>query len=267
VPATAAYIPHGGGPLPLLGDPGHADLVRFLRGLFDRLGSRPGAVIVVSAHWEEAAPTVTSAAAPPLIYDYGGFPPEAYTLRYPSPGDPGLADRIVASLRSAGLPARRDAHRGFDHGHFVPMTLIAPAADVPCVQLSLVRGLDPAVHLDVGRALRALAGEDVLLLGSGLSFHNLGAFFGGGGDAENRAFESALRAAMTGAATELRGSLERWEELPGARFCHPRSEHLLPLMVCAGFAGRAADEAHTVPVLGRQTSAFLWRTRSDASSA
>ncbi len=258
--ATTAFIPHGGGPLPLLGDPQHAGLSAWLRGLLPRLRSRPRAVIVVSAHWEAPVPTLTSGAAPGLIYDYGGFPPAAYALTYPSPGHPELARRAHDLLVAAGLPASLDPQRGFDHGHFVPLSLIAPQADLPTLQLSLLAGLDPAAHYDLGVALRGLRDDDVLLLGSGMSFHNMQAFFNAGGGAEeNAAFEAALREVISlPDEAERRRRLVGWSDLPGARFCHPRSEHLMPLLVCAGFAGAPAASVERINVLGRATTACLW---------
>ncbi len=261
--ARALYIPHGGGPLPLLGDPGHAELAGGLRGLGRDLG-RPSAVLVVSAHWEEAEVRVTTGAAPALLYDYYGFPEEAYRIRYPAPGDPALAGRVLEALAATGIPARPEPERGFDHGVFVPLALMYPDADVPCVQVSLVRGLDPAAHLELGRALSALAGEDLLILGSGFSFHNMREFFAGGAgslDPRNEAFQDWLSETCASAdlpAGERDRRLENWERAPHARYCHPREEHLLPLHVCAGFGGRPALKTWSWTVLGKRASAVLW---------
>jgi len=262
--ARALYIPHGGGPLPLLGDPGHEELVEALSGLGRELG-RPDAILVVSAHWEEPEVRVIAGASPGLLYDYYGFPEEAYRIRYPAPGAPGLADRILAALGRAGIPARPEGERGFDHGVFVPLALMYPEADVPCVQISLIRGLDPRAHLELGRALSALEGEDLLILGSGFSFHNMREFFAGGAggpDSRNEAFQAWLAESCASPAIEppeRLGRLEGWERAPHARYCHPRAEHLLPLHVCAGFAGgRRASRVWSWSVLGKRASAFLW---------
>ncbi|MFH2113853.1 MAG: class III extradiol ring-cleavage dioxygenase [Spirochaetota bacterium] len=241
--ARILYIPHGGGPLPLLGDEGHLELVGFLRSIAASM-AKPKAIIVVSAHWEASVPTVTAGAFPALIYDYYGFPDEAYRLRYPAPGDPDLAGRIKSALDVAGLSLVMDTDRGFDHGLFVPLSLMYPEADIPCVQLSLVRGLDPALHLRIGQALAALVGEDILILGSGFSFHNMQEFFwlpgtSGQGDPRNDAFQTWLAETCGSSSLEPLERLERlaaWEAAPHARYCHPREEHLLPLHVCAGMA-------------------------------
>ncbi len=263
--ARVLYIPHGGGPLPLLGDPGHAGLVEGLRDLGRELG-RPAAILVVSAHWEEAEVRVTSGPAPGLLHDYYGFPEEAYRIRYPAPGDSALARRVLEALAAGGIPARAEGERGLDHGVFVPLALMYPEADVPCVQVSLVRGLDPGIHLRLGRALSALEGEDLLVLGSGFSFHNMREFFRGDAgdpDPRNEAFQAWLGDTCDSGDLpwpEAESRLEGWERAPHARYCHPREEHLLPLHVCAGFAGRRASRARTWTVLGKRASVFLWES-------
>ena len=159
------FVSHGGGPMPLLGDPSHASMVKFLRGH----DYRPSAVLLISAHWQTTVPTLTSGAHPQLIFDYGGFPPESYRYTYAARGDPVLAKRAAAMLHTAGITARLDEDRGWDHGVFVPMMLMFPKADVPIVCLSLLNDPDPAKHFDLGRALRPLRDEGVLILGSGSS--------------------------------------------------------------------------------------------------
>lgn len=261
--ARALYIPHGGGPLPLLGDPGHAELAQRLRELGRDLG-RPAAILVISAHWEESEVRVTSRPAPGLLYDYYGFPEEAYRIRYPVPGDPALAGRVLKALAAGGIPARPEEERGLDHGVFVPLALMYPEADIPCVQVSLIRGLDPGAHLELGRALAALGGEDLLILGSGFSFHNIREFFSsaaGIADPRNEAFQAWLSETCGSEglpAVERDRRLAEWERAPHARYCHPREEHLLPLHVCAGFGGRPASRSWSWTVLGKRASAFLW---------
>ncbi len=124
------YIPHGGGPMPLLGDPGHLELTEYLTGLEAEIG-RPTAIVLVSAHWEEPAPTVTTNPNPDLYFDYYGFPPETYEYTYPAPGSVELADKLAGALRTAGHEPRMDAERGFDHGMFVPMMLMYPMRGSP----------------------------------------------------------------------------------------------------------------------------------------
>jgi 4,5-DOPA dioxygenase extradiol len=147
------FLSHGGGPLPLLGDAGHSEMVENLRFIAAQRLGKPSAIIVISAHWEEAQPTITSGAAPPLIYDYFGFPDESYHIKYPCPGEPRLAEELQKSLQEAGIEASLDNKRGFDHGLFVPLKIMYPEADVPCVQLSLVQSLSPTEHINIGAAL------------------------------------------------------------------------------------------------------------------
>lgn len=255
------FIPHGGGPWPFveLGfDRGELDeLAGYLRGLPDGLPGRPRALLVISAHWEEAVPTVMTGERPPLLYDYFNFPPAAYAIQWPAPGSPGLAARVQGLLKAAGIASRTDADRGFDHGTFVPLKLSWPDADVPTVQLSLRKGLDPAEHLAIGRALAPLRDEGVLIVGSGMSFHNLRAFFSGGATAAAAAFDAWLAEAMAQAPDERARWLTRWADGPGARQSHPREEHLLPLMVVAGAAGEdAARRTYNGTMVGNRLSAF-----------
>lgn len=260
--AQIVYLSHGGGPLPLLGDPGHAAMVAFMRHLPARL-RKPEAILVVSAHWEEPAATLVGAHAPALLYDYSGFPEQAYEITYPAPGSPVLADRIAGLLRSNDIPARVDPRRGFDHGVFVPLKLMYPQADIPVLQLSLLRGLDPTAHLALGAALRGLVRENILVIGSGFSFHNLGAFFWQGApapDPANAAFQDWLIAVVAGplSPSERERSLVDWQQAPAARYCHPREEHLLPLLVCQGLAGAAGTVLFDDAILGKRSVAFLW---------
>jgi aromatic ring-opening dioxygenase catalytic subunit (LigB family) len=194
-------------------------------------------LLVVSAHWEEKVPTVMTAPRPPILYDYYGFPPEAYAIEWPAPGDPALAERVVGLLEAAGFATAKDATRGFDHGTFIPLKVSWPDADVPTVQLSLKAGLDPEEHLAIGRALAPLRGEGVLILGSGLSFHNLRAFRHPSARAVSEAFDAWLADAATADPETRAARLRAWETAPAAREAHPREEHLLPLMVVAGAAG------------------------------
>jgi len=260
--ANIFYIPHGGGPLPLFGDAGHTELVHFLQNAAKEL-KRPSAILVISAHWEAQAVTITGGASPPLVYDYYGFPEEAYTIQYPAPGNPELAERVLSLLSDGGIPARIDQERGFDHGVFVPLILMYPQADIPCVQLSLVKGLDPLVHLKIGRALAPLLSEDVLILGSGFSFHNTREFFGKrqGQDSQNDAFQAWLSELCTNQDyTEAARAKQfaEWQQAPFARYCHPREEHLLPIHVCYGMAGAPAKRVDELTVLGKRCIAVLW---------
>ena len=246
------FIPHGGGPCFYMDwdPPDTWDRHRaFLEGLAGTLPARPRALLVVSGHWEEPVFTVQTSPAPPLLFDYGGFPPHTYALTWPAPGDPALADEVRALLRGAGFESAQDAERGYDHGVFVPLKLAFPAADIPTVQLSLRDDLDPQAHLAAGRALAPLRDAGVLIIGSGNSYHNLQVMLramrgGGGGDGggdgapRGRDFDRWLSAAVTRDDPARRDSmLAAWAGAPGAREAHPRADHLLPLHVAAGAAG------------------------------
>ncbi|MFT3720529.1 DODA-type extradiol aromatic ring-opening family dioxygenase [Pseudorhodoferax sp.] len=233
------FISHGGGPWPWMKAEMGARYARLEAALADmprQIGRRPAAVLMVSAHWEAPAFTVQSAAQPGMLYDYHGFPPHTYQVHYRSPGAPALAQRVQALLRAAGLPAAADPARGYDHGMFSPMQAIYPQADVPVAQLSLRQGLDPAEHLALGRALAPLRGEDVLVVGSGLSYHNLRAF-GPQAAVPSRAFDDWLAQALLHSPPAARTqALLDWAQAPAARIAHPREEHLIPLMVAVGAA-------------------------------
>lgn len=248
-----AFLPHGGGPWPFvdLGFPKDEldSLASYLQSLPLLPKVAPKALLVVSAHWEERVPTVTTSSAPPMVYDYYGFPPESYTVRWPAPGEPALAATVQQLLATAGIDAAADAARGYDHGTFVPMKLAFPDAAIPTVQLSLKAGLDPAEHLAIGKAIAPLRDQGVFILGSGMSFHNLRALRdtrGAGPHAQ--AFDEWLQATGTAPAAERDRRLTAWADAPSARYAHPREEHLLPLMVIAGAAG---DDVGTVPYRGK----------------
>jgi aromatic ring-opening dioxygenase catalytic subunit (LigB family) len=237
-------------------------MVDFMRRLTSQL-PKPDAILVISAHWEESAATLTGAPTPAMFYDYYGFPAEAYDITYPAPGRPALAGRIAAWLHENGIPARVDLQRGFDHGLFIPLKLMFPQADIPALQLSLLRGLDPGAHIALGRALRGLMGENLLVIGSGFSFHNMRAFNWQGlsaPDPDNDAFQDWLIETCAGplSQSEREERLAAWEQAPAARYCHPREEHLLPLHVCLGMAGQPARVVFDDYILGKRAVAFLW---------
>ncbi|HCB18631.1 MAG TPA: dioxygenase [Alteromonas sp.] len=259
----ALFISHGGGPMPLLGDPGHRALTEHLAQLAGSI-RRPKAILIISAHWEESVVTVSTNAAPELIYDYYGFPPESYAIKYPCAGEPELAGKVADAIRASGIDVAEDPKRGLDHGVFVPLKIMYPDADIPCVQLSLVNTLDAAAHIRIGEALANLDYDDLLILGSGFSFHNMRAFFAADtaqSRAMNQGFEDWLKDVLSSTSvseSERQEKLRNWEQAPGARFCHPREEHLIPLHVCYGVAGRAADMTDSVVVLNKQAGIFGW---------
>lgn len=260
--AETIYISHGGGPLPILGEESHGPMVDFMKRLSGKL-KRPDAILVVSAHWEEADVTLTAHPAPELFFDYYGFPSEAYEISYPAPGNPDLAERAVSLIREAGISARLDQNRGFDHGVFIPLKLIYPDAEIPVIQLSLLSSLDPSAHIALGKALSPLKEENILIIGSGFSFHNMRAFSMEGGrdtDVENDRFHDWLIGVCVeeGDAGSREKRLSEWENAPGARYCHPREEHLLPLHFCAGFTGKRAATVFDDYILGKRAIGFFW---------
>jgi aromatic ring-opening dioxygenase catalytic subunit (LigB family) len=222
------------------------------------LGPKPDAILVISAHWEEPEFTVTTSASPSLLFDYYGFPEHTYRLRYDAPGSPELAHEVRGLLTSAGIVSKEDAARGLDHGVFIPFLLIYPQADIPVVQLSLKAGLDPAQHLAVGKALERLRDRNVLIVGSGMSYHNMEAFRRGLPPTLSATFDAWL----TETATDLNPfrrneKLAHWAEAPAARDAHPREEHLIPLMVAAGAAGEdIGRHTYSDRVMGSAISAY-----------
>jgi aromatic ring-opening dioxygenase catalytic subunit (LigB family) len=243
----ALFIPHGGGPCFFMEWTwGPADTwartQRFLEGLTGTLPERPKAILVVSGHWEEAAFTAGAAPEPKLIFDYGGFPEHTYRLTWPAPGEPGLAGRVMGLLKDAGLPAALSPTRGFDHGVFVPLKVAFPEAEIPVVPLSLAASLDPALHLAAGRALAPLRDDGVLIVASGMSFHNLRGYFQPETATRARAFDAWLTGAVESPGGERDALLGDWRKAPFASYAHPREEHLIPLLVAAGAGGGAAGK-------------------------
>ena len=232
------FLSHGGGPWPWLegGFRRHFDkLEASLRDVVRDVGPKPRAVLVISGHWEADRPTVQSGERPGMVYDYSGFPPHTYSIKYGAPGSPGVAGRVKALLEAAGIPAALDADRGYDHGTFAPLAAMYPEADVPVVQLSLKHGYDPREHLAIGRALKPLRDEGVLIVGSGLSYHNL-RMLGPAGREPSHQFDSWLDETLKARSDERTRRLEDWERAPAARIAHPEEDHLVPLMVAVGAA-------------------------------
>jgi aromatic ring-opening dioxygenase catalytic subunit (LigB family) len=231
------FISHGGGPWPWLDGPFRRQFDRLEASLADIASAvgKPKAVLMISGHWEADRPTVQSGERPGMVYDYSGFPPHTYSIRYAAPGSPQLAQRVKELLEAAGIPAALDPQRGFDHGTFAPLQAMYPDADVPVVQLSLKSGYDPAEHLAIGRALAPLREEGVLIVGSGLSWHNL-RMMGAAAKEPSEAFDAWLHAALSAAPAERARNLEEWTSAPSARLAHPEEDHLVPLMVAVGAA-------------------------------
>lgn len=254
------YIPHGGGPCFFM-DWNPADTWKrmgsYLSGLGSGLTRQPDALVVISAHWEADPIAITASEQPELFYDYYGFPDHTYQLSWPAPGAPELAATVHDLLSKAGIEAKLDDERGFDHGVFIPLKLAFPDAQIPTVAISLHPSLDPAMHLDIGLALAGLRSRNILIIGSGMSFHDVAALMGRKSAEGSGAFDNWLTSAVLASPEERDRLLTDWLDAPSARLCHPREEHLLPLHVVAGAAGQDAGATdYKDSVLGASVSAF-----------
>ena len=262
------FIPHGGGPWhvmpqqPIETGASWTPLADYLKTIAKSVGRKPKAILVVTGHWDdEPVPTVSTAAAPGMLYDYYGFPPNTYQITYPAKGSPEVAKRVRELLTAAGIDSAENAERGYDHGVFVPMMVAFPDADIPVVMMSLQRNLDAADHIAIGKALQPLRDEDVLIITSGMSYHNMRMF----GRQEEAHVKQAIRfddwlkeAVAKPTPAEREETLENWEKNPDAVACHfPGSEHLTPLFVAEGAGGNDAGKAvFTTKFLGKPYSAF-----------
>jgi aromatic ring-opening dioxygenase catalytic subunit (LigB family) len=209
----------------------------WLRSIASRLATPAKALLVISAHWEERLPTLITAEKHELLFDYHGFPKHTYALTWPAPTAQAVASRVQDLLSGAGFETATNAERGLDHGVFVPLKVAYPNAEVPTVQLSLMERLNPATHLALGRALAPLRDEGVFILGSGMSYHNMRGFGRSDGHQHSLIFDAWLDEVVALPTAQRDARLTAWEQAPSARDCHPREEHLLPLMVVAGAAG------------------------------
>jgi aromatic ring-opening dioxygenase catalytic subunit (LigB family) len=264
--APVLFLPHGGGPMPLLGDPAHQGLIHFLQTLTAHY-AKPNAIVLISGHWETAVPSVIADPNPSLLFDYYGFPPETYRFRYPAPGQPQLAQQVKTLVKAGGFDCKFVNDRGFDHGMFVPMMLLYPEADIPCIQLSLIKGLNAAEHIRLGECLAPLRAQNIMIIGSGMSFHNLQAIFAGEQPQYRTAsdqFDAWLVTTLSDPGSPRLAqqmALEHWDAAPYARFCHPREEHLLPLHVCFGAAKESAVHAELLfheSLMGHKVAGFGW---------
>ncbi|MDB5047619.1 MAG: Extradiol ring-cleavage dioxygenase class protein subunit [Fibrobacteres bacterium] len=235
----AYFLSHGGGPWPWMKKEFGATfdaLEASLKDIPRQIGTVPKAVLMISGHWEEKDFTLQANLRPPMIYDFGGFPPHTYRIQYSAPGSPELASRARDLLTGAGLTAALDTQRGYDHGTYAPMAAIYPDADVPVVQLSLRSSLDPAAHMAAGRALAPLRKEGILILGSGLSWHNL-RMMGPEAKAPSQALDDWLNETLLRSPPEERlKRMMEWAKAPAARLAHPREDHFIPIMTAMGAA-------------------------------
>jgi len=231
-------------------------LTEHLRRLPDAMPRPPTAIVVVTAHWEAPEFTVASGSSPDLIFDYYGFPPHTYDLEYPAPGSPEIASKVADLATAAGFPTVTDPKHGWDHGVFVPVAVSWPNADVPIVAVSLRAGLDPTEHIGFGRALAPLRDENVAIIGSGLSIHDLS--FRITPD-EASQFDRWLEDVMGRHRAERDAALSRWADAPRAREAHPREEHLLPLMVVAGAGNDGpAERIYDDTMFGLPAATYLF---------
>jgi len=229
----------------------------YLASLPASLPEKPKAMVIISAHWEEDEFTVATNPRPEMIYDYHGFPPHTFQIKWNAPHDAGLAQKVLGLIGAAGIKVREDENRGYDHGVFIPLKVAFPTADIPVVIVSLKRDLDPREHIALGRALAPLRDDGVLIVGSGMSYHNLRQFFGGRENNDASAFDSWLTGIATAAPQQRDDGLAGWEKAPSARACHPREEHLLPLMVASGAAGDdTGTQDYSDKVMGLAVSAY-----------
>lgn len=251
------FISHGGGPWPWVPNMAREfePLAQSFRDMVAALGEKPKAVVMISGHWETEGFAVMHAKRPPMVYDYHGFPPETYDITYPAPGAPVLAEQIAQRLNAAGLPTHLDDTQGYDHGTFVPMAVMYPDADVPLIQISLQHGYDPVRHFDLGRALAPLRDEGVLILGSGLSYHNL-RLFGPHAKEPSEGFDHWLAEVLQRPAADRREAILNWEQAPFARIAHKEEDHLAPLFVALGAAehGSAQQIYHQKMIFGGVTA-------------
>ena len=252
------FVPHGGGPCFFMPDPSGrwTGMEAFLRSLPGRVPEPPAAILVVSAHWETKGFRIGGGSGLPLIYDYYGFPPETYTIRYDAPGAPTVAARAAALLRTENVPVELDPEHGLDHGVFVPMKVAFPEAQIPVVEMSVERDLDPKLHIAAGRALAPLRDEGVLIIGSGMSFHDLKAFGDKRFTHPSQEFDAWLTSTVMRPGDVRAERLRAWAEAPGALAAHPTAEHLIPLMVAAGASDAPGEKIYGELVLETAVSAF-----------
>lgn len=255
------FIPHGGGPCFFMDDPRSTwtGMAAFLRSLPARLPAPPKAILVVSGHWETKGFCFTGSCRPSLIYDYYNFPAATYALRYDVPGAPELAQKAAKLLLAAGLPATVDPERGLDHGVFIPLKVAFPDATIPVVEMSVEYQLDPKLHSAAGNALSSLRDHGVLIVGSGMSFHNLRGYNNPQFTTPSEQFDAWLADAANLAAPARAEQLARWQAAPAARLSHPREEHLIPLMVAAGASTERGERLYSERVLQTAISAFRFQ--------
>mmetsp|Transcript_4673 Transcript_4673/g.6144 ORF Transcript_4673/g.6144 Transcript_4673/m.6144 type:complete len:305 (+) Transcript_4673:113-1027(+) len=283
------FVNHGGGPLPLLGK--QPDIVQHMKDILTHhlspTNERPKSIIVISAHWETSLPIqITSSPHPTMYYDYNGFPAETYQYKYNAPGSPKLASKVQHLLQNNGIDCELNETRGYDHGVFVPLMIMYPEANIPIVCISMHSSLDVELNMKIGSSLAPLRedeNEQVLIVGSGYTFHNLNAFFNPTKETicASVEFNTWLKETLLSynkndnkEDDEKEGSimekLKKWKLAPGANLCHPREEHLMPLFIVAAAAGidcedRTTTATKTTVKLIYNTTTTVKEKDSDAS--
>lgn len=261
------FIPHGGGPWHVIndafGDPeGYENLKRFLKNLGEEYSNKIKAILVISGHWEEKVPTINFSENSNLLYDYYGFPEYTYHLTWLARGNVKFAEKVEQLLNKNGFETAREYNRGYDHGVFVPLMIAFPKPEVPIIQMSLIQGLDPQKHINMGKAIEPLREDGVLIIGSGMSYHNLQSFFSNDPKVKeiSEDFDNWLNETITSHNNQERETkLKNWQKAPGASFSHPRSEHLVPLFVCVGAGNNdQATQVYSDYLMGAKISAFAF---------
>jgi 4,5-DOPA dioxygenase extradiol len=260
----ALYLCHGGGPMPLLGDPDHTAMVtkwkEHVKDILSRYGA-PTAIAVVSAHYQTTAPEVGGCAQPEMYYDYGGFPREAYLIQYPAPGAPELAAKMVAEMQKAGLYASLNPNRKYDHGVFVPLMVMFENASIPVIPVCVLRSDDPVEHIKMGQALRSFREQGVLFVGSGSTMHHFDRF---GVPNAGKRFGDAITAVLEDATLSKEDRLAKMAKIKSfdgfADAQPPRNhEHLMPLLTLFGTAdGAPGREVANIPFYAANVRHYIF---------
>lgn len=233
-------IPHGGGPMPLLNDPGHAKLLASWEELGDLIRNlKPNAICVISAHWLKRHPTILNQSNHELFFDYYGFPKETYSVKYPAKGvSKDYQDMIQARLQSCFKTVKIDHNRGLDHGVFIPMKCLVPEADIPVFQVSCLSSMDFNEHAKLGRCLSSLLDDGILLLGSGMMYHNMGYFRSAAGHRNSQEFHKQVVKILKqeGSIEDKQASFDLFRKTKLFWEVHPSPDHFLPFIVSAAAA-------------------------------
>ncbi|XP_026725509.1 extradiol ring-cleavage dioxygenase-like [Trichoplusia ni] len=267
--APNIFLNHGGGPYPVLREEHNIEIADSLKNISKIMDlEKLSAIVIVTAHREEDVVTITSSRQQSLVYDYYHFPPVSYTFKYNAPGDPELARRIHNAFEAAGIKSQLDDQRGWDHGVFIPMMLINPKADIPVIQVSILKNQDAKQHYDIGKALFQFRKEGVAIFGSGMSYHNMAEFDKVERNLKNvevnivnHDFDNFLNDVCTGE-VENRQKILLWEQQRGGYESHPLGEadHLMPLIVNAGAAGTRPGRKYFESIFLYKflLSGFIW---------